>query len=121
MRWFPWTRGVESRALTHSKLSPKDRRTARAAFSLFEAVVAISVVGMTAVAALESVGGGLRAAEKSRRAIEAEALASSRLEVIDLMSDQQLQSLPDSIAKGQFDKPLDAYTWTTTSAPVADQ
>ncbi len=83
--------------------------------------MAIAVVGMTAVAALESVGGGMRAAEKSRRAIEAEALASSRLEIMDLMSDQQLQSLPDSVAKGQFGKPLDAYSWTTTSAPVDDQ
>lgn len=94
---------------------------ARRAFSLFEAVVAIAVVGMTAVAALESVGGGMRAADKSRRAVEAEALASSRLEVMDLMTDQQLQSLPDSVAKGQFDKPLDEYAWTTTSAPVGDQ
>jgi type II secretory pathway pseudopilin PulG len=93
----------------------------RSAFSLFEAVVAISVVGMTAVAALESVGSGMRTAEKSRRAIEAEALASSRLEIMDLMTDQQLQSLPDSVTKGRFDKPLDAYSWTTTSAPVADQ
>ncbi len=104
-----------------SERAPNMRRAQRRAFSLFEAVVAISVVGMTAVAALESVGGGLRAAEKSRRAIEAEALASSRLEIMNLMTDQQLQSLPDSVAKGQFDKPLNEYTWTTTSAPVADQ
>ena len=96
-------------------------RSARRGISLLEAVVAIAIVGMTAISALESVGSGMRTAEKSRRAIEAEALASSRLEFMDLMTETQLQSLPDSVAKGQFDKPLDEYSWTTTSAPVDDQ
>lgn len=95
--------------------------TSRAGISLFEAVVAIAIVGMTAVGALESVGAGMRTAEKSKRAVEAEALASSRLELMDLLNDQQLQALPDSVASGKFDKPLDEYSWKTTSAPVADQ
>jgi type II secretory pathway pseudopilin PulG len=88
---------------------------------LFEAVVAIAVVGMTAVSALESVGSGLRTAEKSRRAIEAEALASSRMDFLDLMSDRELQSLPDSVESGKFAAPLDEYSWKTTSTPYAAQ
>lgn len=83
--------------------------------------MAVAIVGMTAVGALESVGGGLRTAERSRRAVEAEALASSRLEFMDLMTERELQSLPDSVAKGTFPKPLDQYAWTTTTEPVADQ
>ena len=76
---------------------------------------------MTAVSALESVGAGLRTAEKSRRAIEAEALASSRLEFLDLLSDRELQTLPDSVESGKFAAPLDEYTWKTSSSPYSDQ
>ena len=97
-----------------------DQRVRRG-ISLLEAVVAIAVVGMTAVSALESVGAGLRTAEKSRRAIEAEALASSRLEFLDLLSDRELQTLPDSVESGKFAAPLDEYTWKTSSSPYSDQ
>lgn len=93
----------------------------RAGISLLEAVVAIAIVGMTAVSALESVGAGMRAAEKSRRAIEAEALATSRLEFMDFLGDRQLQSLPDSVQSGKWTAPLDEYSWKTTSAPLNDQ
>lgn len=83
--------------------------------------MAIAIVGMTAISALESVGSGERAADKARRAIEAEALASSRLEFLDLMTDRELQTLPDSVESGKFAKPLDEYSWKTTSSPVDDQ
>jgi hypothetical protein len=76
---------------------------------------------MTAVSALEAAGGDMRAAERSRRAIEAEALATSRLDFIDLLNDRELQALPDSVEKGKFDPPLDEYSWKTTSTPLADQ
>ena len=99
---------------------PSEKR-ARRGISLLEAVVAIAVVGMTAVSALESVGAGLRTAEKSRRAIEAEALASSRLEFLDLLSDRELQTLPDSVESGKFAAPLDEYSWKTSSTPYSDQ
>lgn len=94
---------------------------ARRGFSLLEAVAAIAIVGMTSVAALEAVGGDMRTAERSKRAIEAEALGTSRLEFLDLMTDRELQSLPDSVTTGRFAKPLDEYAWTTTSKPVSDQ
>lgn len=89
--------------------------------TLFEAVAAIAIVGMTAISALESVGAGMRTAERSKRAIEAEALASSRLEFMDLLTDGELQSLPDSVSSGTFTAPLDEYSWKTTSAAVSDQ
>jgi type II secretory pathway pseudopilin PulG len=93
----------------------------RRGISLLEAVVAIAIVGMTAVSALEAAGGDMRAAERSRRAIEAEALATSRLDFMDLLTDRELQALPDSVEKGKFDAPLDEYSWKTTSTPLADQ
>jgi type II secretory pathway pseudopilin PulG len=86
-----------------------------------EAVVAVAIVGMTAVGSLEAVGSNMRTAERARRAIEAEALATSRLQFMDLLSDRELQALADSVEKGTFATPLDEYSWKTSSTPMADQ
>lgn len=100
--------------------SRTSRRRSRRGVSLLEAVVAVTIVGLTSISALEAVGGDMRTAERARRAIEAEALAGSRLEFMDMLNDQELQSLPDSVQKGKFVAPLDEYSWTTSSAPLAD-
>lgn len=92
----------------------------RPGITLLEAVAAIAIVGTTSVAALEAAGGEMRTAERARRAIEVEELATSRVEFMDLLTDTELQSLPDSVAKGKFPAPLDQYTWTTTSTPISD-
>jgi type II secretory pathway pseudopilin PulG len=97
------------------------RRRARRGVSLFEAVAALAVVGAVAVSALGAAGGEMRTAARARRALEVEALATSRLDFLTLMSDQQLQNLPDSVAKGTFDPPLDNYKWTTTASPLSTQ
>ena len=70
--------------------------------TLFETVVALTIVSMTAIGALEAVGAELRTAERSRRAIEAEALMNTRLDFLNLMIDQQPQALPDSVKKGSL-------------------
>lgn len=97
-----------------------DKRPRRGV-TLFEAVAAVTIVGMTSISALAAVGAEFRTAERSRRALEAEALATNRLSMLDLLTDQELQSLPDSVAKGAFPEPLQGYSWTTTSAPVSAQ
>ncbi|MGE5731089.1 MAG: type II secretion system protein, partial [Gemmatimonas sp.] len=66
----------------------RNRLVVRRGITLLEAVVAIAIVGMTSVAALEAAGGEMRTAERARRAIEVEALASSRLEFMDLLTDR---------------------------------
>jgi hypothetical protein len=63
----------------------------------------------------------MRTAERARRALEVEALATQRLDAMDLLTDQELQTIPDSVATGKFDPPLDEYSWVTTSHPVAEQ
>lgn len=95
----------------------RDRR----GVSLLEAVVAVAIVGMTSIGALEAAGSDMRTAERARRAIEAEALASSRLDFMDLLSDRELQALADSVTSGKFPPPLDEYSWKTSSAPLSDQ
>lgn len=97
------------------------RLRARAGISLLEAVAAVAIVGLTAVSALESVGGNMRTAEKAKRATEAEALATSRLDFMDLLNDRELQALPDTVETGKFPPPLDEYSWKTTSTPLSEQ
>jgi len=93
----------------------------RRGITLFEAVAAVAIVGITSVSALSAVGAEMKTAERARRAMEVEALATSRLDFLALMSDQQLQNLPDSVAKGTFDAPLDAYKWIETASPLSTQ
>ena len=91
---------------------------ARPGFSLLEAVVALAIVGVTAVAALASVGAELRAAGDARTILEAEALAVHRLSSIEMLTAEQLQRIPDSLARGAFDPPFERYRWTASSEPV---
>ena len=89
----------------------------RAGITLFETVVAMTIVGLTAVSAMTAVGAELRAAERARRALEAEALATQRALQLDLLTDAELTFLPDSVAEGRFDAPLDGYRWSTAARP----
>jgi type II secretory pathway pseudopilin PulG len=93
----------------------------RQGLSLLEAVVSIAIVGLTSVSALEAVGSQMRTAETARRNTEAAALATTRLDFMELMSDRELQALPDSVSKGEFAAPLNEYSWTTTSDPYSDE
>ena len=92
----------------------------RRGITLFEAVVAIAIVGITAISALAAVGAEMRTAERARRALVVSALATERTAFLYLMTDRDLLNLPDSIAGGVFEWPMDEYSWTTTSTPNSD-
>src|SRR6476469_2465649 len=97
------------------------RSRARKGITLFESVAALTIVGLVAISALEAVGAEMRTAERARRALAVEALATQRLDAMDLLAEQELQAIRDSVASGTFDEPRDEYKWETTSAPVAEQ
>lgn len=97
------------------------RSRARRGITLFESVAALTIVGLVAISALETVGAEMRTAERARRALEVEALATQRLDAMDLLTDQELQTIPDSVAAGTFDAPLDEYRWSVESTPVPEQ
>jgi len=97
------------------------RSRARLGITLFESVAALTIVGLVAISALEAVGAEMRTAERARRALEVEALATQRLDALELLNDQELQTIPDSVAAGKFDAPMDEYSWTIESKPVAEQ
>ena len=86
----------------------------RRGITLMETVVSMTIVGITSLAALGAAGTSLRVAERSRRALEAEALATHRVALRDLLTEPERQTLPDSVATGRFDAPLGDYRWATT-------
>ncbi len=90
---------------------------ARRGISLFESITALAIVGVTSISALSVVGAELRTAERARRALEVEALLAERVGMLPLLTDRDLQRLPDTIAEGRFPEPLEEYAWTTSSSP----
>jgi hypothetical protein len=88
---------------------------ARRGVSLLEAIFALAIVVMTAIGALMAAGQEARTADRALRAHEAEALATERLAFLPLLQDRDLQNLPDTVGHGQFDWPLNEYSWETTS------
>lgn len=92
---------------------------ARRGISLFEAIAALAIVAVTSVSAVAAVGAELRTAEKARRALETDALMTERIDFLSIMTDRELQSLPDTVASGRFDPPFEEYEWTTESSPSA--
>ncbi|MEO7363803.1 MAG: hypothetical protein ABI120_25955 [Gemmatimonadaceae bacterium] len=97
-------------------------RNARKGITLFEAVASVAIVGAVSAAALSAVGSQYRTTARAQRALVVEALATSRLDFLDLLSaDRDLQSLPDTVAQGEFPAPLDEYTWKTEVSPVSDE
>jgi type II secretory pathway pseudopilin PulG len=93
----------------------------RSGVTLFEAVAAMAIVGMTSIAALEAAGAQMRAAERARRAVEASSLAQQRIDWLDFLNETQLRALPDTVAEGKFPEPLEEYSWETDAKPFPTQ
>jgi type II secretory pathway pseudopilin PulG len=81
---------------------------------MLEAVVALAIVGVAGVAALEAAGSEFRAAARAQAAYVGAALAADRLAALTLARADELTSLADSLARGTFPPPFAAYTWTAS-------
>jgi prepilin-type N-terminal cleavage/methylation domain-containing protein len=90
-------------------------------FSLLEAVVALAIVGLAAVAALGAFAMELRTAGQAARALEGQALAESRLAAVRLLQRSELEPLADSLRNGRFPAPLQEYQWQASSERVPDR
>ncbi len=86
-------------------------------FALLEAVVALAIVGMATVGAVGAIGGQVRAADRAIAALEAEALAEDRLGRMRLLGLDELEHLPDSMARGDFGPSWPGYEWTASAEP----
>src|SRR5258706_3700438 len=75
-------------------------------FTILEAVVALAIVGLAGVAALEAVGGEVRGIERARGAYTTAALAQDRVAAVTLLPPGDLDPLPDSPRRGTFAQPI---------------
>lgn len=87
----------------------------RHGFSLLEATVALAVVGLAGVGLLEAVAAHLRAADRTRAALEADALVRDRIDRLRLLTYDQLAHLPDSARGGNFGPRWPGISWRARS------
>ncbi len=90
-------------------------------FTILEAIVAVTIVGVAAVASLAAFGSQLRAGARAQVALEAEALAEEQLARLRLLPASSLEALPDSLRSGTFAQPFERYQWSSTVQPVAHE
>ena len=96
----------------------KSRPVRSEGFTLLEVVLALAIVGIAGVAALEAFGAEVRGADKTQQALPAAALAEERLGRLALLATSELAHLPDSLSRGTFPAPLDRYRWVATGRGV---
>ncbi len=93
-------------------------RCGRDGFTLFEAVVSLMIIGLVAVSTLSALSAQLRAQERAQRASVVDALAQDRLLALQLLTADEMQVLPDTLAPGVFPPPLQQYSWRIVSRAV---
>lgn len=93
----------------------------RRGFTLIESVVALAIVGAVAVSVLELLSADLRGAEKARTALIASSLGRARLARLELATAAELPSLPDSLRRGRFDSPFEAYSWNASAVAISGE
>lgn len=90
-------------------------------FVLLEAVVALAIIAMVAVALLAATGAQVRNASKARELLVAQSLAEDRLAALKLLDAEGLADLPDSLQAGTFPPPFEAFRWTASAAEMEDE
>ena len=88
-------------------------RTDRSGFVLLEAIAALMIVSITSVALLSMISAQLRARERAQWLVTADALARDRLVQLETLERADLELLPDSLRKGIFATPFEAYRWSS--------
>lgn len=93
----------------------------RRGFVLLEAVVALAIIGLVAVALLSTTSAQLRTASKAGVLLTARSLAEDRIAAIRFLNYDDLSDLPDSLAEGRFPPPFDEFEWTTIVEEMEDE
>jgi prepilin-type N-terminal cleavage/methylation domain-containing protein len=94
---------------------------ARRGFVLLEAVVALAIIGLFAVALLAATGAQVRTSSKGAVLLNARALAQDRMMALRMLDYEALNDVPDSLEAGAFPPPFEQYTWTASVMPVKDE
>lgn len=94
--------------------------TGERGFTLIETIVALTIVGLTAVALAESFAGGLRGQAAVAHNLEAVALAEAKLYELALLPTDSLARY-DRSPGVPFPAPFGDYRWSARARPVADR
>ncbi len=92
-------------------MSRSTDRAASGGFLLLEALVALAIVGVVAVALLGAVGAQVRSADKGSVLLTASALAQDRAVSFRVLDVEALRRPPDSLVAGVFPPPFDDFRW----------
>ena len=95
--------------------------SARRGFVLMEAVVALAIIGIVAIALLATTAAQVRTADKAALLLTARTLADERMATLRMLSYDDLRALPDSLAAGEFPAPFDDYSWRIEVVQVDEE
>jgi type II secretory pathway pseudopilin PulG len=101
--------------------SSTERLRVRSGFVLLEAMVALAIIGLVAIALLQTTGSQLRSAAQAKSLLVERALAEDRIAALQLLDYDDLGDPPDSILAGRFPAPFEAYTWTARVDEMKDE
>ena len=95
-------------------MSSRTESSAEGGFLLLEALIALAIIGIVAIALLAATSSQVQAAGKANALLVASALAQDRLAAIQMLDAEELRDPPDSLAAGTFAPPFDEFRWATT-------
>lgn len=98
-----------------------ERPSRRAGFVLMEAVVALAIIGLVAIALLSATGAQLANANKANVLLTARSLAEDRLAALRLLDYDELKDPPDSLLEGTFPAPFESFSWTAALEEMEDE
>lgn len=102
-------------------MSSRTRPSVRQGFVLLEAVIALTIIGLFAVALLSTTSTQLRTAAKANTLLVARSLAEDRIAALRLLDYDDLGDPPDSLLEGRFPDPFQEYTWVATVVEMEDE
>ena len=94
---------------------------ARGGFVLMEAVVALAIIGLVAIALLATTASQVRTADKASLLLTARTLADERMATLKLLSYDQLMDVPDSLLAGTFPAPFEQWSWRAEVVPIDEK
>jgi type II secretory pathway pseudopilin PulG len=93
----------------------------RGGFVLMEAVIALAIIAVIAIALLGATAAQVRTADKGTLLLVAQSLAEERMATMRALGWAELNAVPDSLLAGTFPPPFDEYAWRTEVVRLTEE